>query len=54
MLVSRVARRYAEALYTSVPAETGTDRFLADPESSRAALKLVAGLPLGRKRRKKS
>jgi DNA-binding transcriptional regulator GbsR (MarR family) len=34
-------------------AERVADRFLADPESSRAALKLVAGLPLGRKRRRK-
>ncbi len=34
-------------------AERVAERFLADPESSRAALKLVAGLPLGRKRRRK-
>lgn len=33
-------------------AERVADRFLADPESSRAALKLVAGLPIGRKRRR--
>jgi DNA-binding transcriptional regulator GbsR (MarR family) len=33
-------------------AEQVAERFLADPESSRAALRFVAGLPFGKKRKK--
>ncbi len=33
-------------------AEQVADRFLADPESSRATLRFVAGLPFGRKRKR--
>jgi DNA-binding transcriptional regulator GbsR (MarR family) len=41
-------RQMSELLAT---AERVADRLLADPESSRAALTFVAGLPLGRKRK---
>ncbi len=43
-------RQMSELLAT---AERVADRLLVDPESSRAALTFVAGLPLGKKRRKR-
>ncbi len=43
-------RQMSELLST---AERGAERFLEDPESSRAALSFVAGLPLGRKRKRR-
>jgi F-type H+-transporting ATPase subunit delta len=38
MLIPRVAKRYAEAIYEAVPAELGLDVFLADLRDLRASL----------------
>ncbi len=38
MIVSRVARRYAEAIYDSIPADLGTAAFLADLASLKELL----------------
>jgi F-type H+-transporting ATPase subunit delta len=39
MIISRVARRYAEAVYDSVPAELGVEGFLRDLADLRSSLK---------------
>ena len=38
MLIPRVAKRYAEAVYSSVPSELGAESFLADLRDLRATL----------------